>query len=85
MAYFPNGSAGMAYENWICIHCVHHKPDDGGCAVWLAHLEHNYDKETRAVLDLLIPTEEDGLTPGRCNMFHAANEDRCTETEDMFG
>lgn len=42
MGYFSNGSEGMDYEARYCERCVHQKPDEGGCAVWLAHMLHNY-------------------------------------------
>ncbi len=44
MGYFSNGSEGCDYESHYCERCRHEKPDKGGCAVWLAHLIHNYDE-----------------------------------------
>lgn len=44
MAYFPNGSASMDFQARECNSCIHEKPDDGGCMVWLAHLTQNYDQ-----------------------------------------
>ena len=87
MAYFPNGTAGMHYEETYCNHCVHQKIDDGGCAVWLLHMLHNYDvdnERTKPVLDLLIPMKPDGLEAAQCAMFHPADENRCRLTGDMF-
>ena len=42
MGYFPNGTAGMDFQERFCLRCVNHRDlDDGrgeGCAVWDAHL-----------------------------------------------
>jgi len=86
MGYFPNGTSGMMYEEQYCQHCVHFKPDDGGCMVWLAHLLHNYDEcnNDKSILDLLIPRSENGLGNEECKMFHAYDGDRCRQTKDMF-
>ena len=72
MGYFPNGTAGMLYEDAYCSRCVHQKPDDGGCMVMLLHLLHNYEECNKAdsFLHLLIPRE--GHENGQCKMFHAA-------------
>ena len=89
MAYFPNGTSAEIYEANYCDHCRHQKPDDGGCAVMLAHLIHNYDavgsdanEALRDVLNLLIPM--DGIEAKQCAMFLPWDADRCTETADMF-
>lgn len=71
MGYFSNGTEGMDYEAHYCERCVHQGPEDGpGCAVWLAHLLHNYDEcnNPDSILHLLIPYE-DGHS-GECKMFH---------------
>lgn len=70
MGYFPNGTSGMAYEEQYCDRCIHQKPDDGGCAVFLAHLIHNYDEANndQSILGILIPTNEDGFNE-QCTMF----------------
>jgi hypothetical protein len=72
MGYFSNGCEGDDYEVRFCNRCVHQKPDDGGCMVWLAHLLHNYgqDEKTEAVLNLLIPRSKDGAFNEQCAMFH---------------
>lgn len=69
MAYFPNGTAGEMYEAKYCDHCIHQKPDDGGCAVWLAHMLHNYDECNKkdSILHLLIPRK--GVENEQCTMF----------------
>jgi hypothetical protein len=74
MGYFSNGTEGMEYEAQYCDRCVHQKPDDGGCAVWLAHMLHNYDEcnNNDSILHLLIPRTDGGLTNGQCAMFHEA-------------
>ena len=82
MAYFPNGTSGISYEAKYCDHCVHKKPDDGGCAVMLAHLMHNYEDDKRDILNLLIPMK--GIEAKQCSMFHPWDAGRCTETPDMF-
>ncbi len=71
MGYFPNGSAGMDYEYEYCDHCIHQDGPDGnsGCAVWLAHMLHNYKEcnNENSILHLLIPRK--GLGNDRCTMF----------------
>jgi hypothetical protein len=70
MGYFSNGTEGMDYESAYCARCVHQKPDDGGCVVWLAHLLHNYDacNNTDSILHLLIPRDDEGRNL-QCAMF----------------
>jgi hypothetical protein len=70
MGYFSNGTEGMDYELEYCERCVHEKPDDGGCAVWLAHLLHNSDEcnNPQSILHLLIPRLKGGGN-GQCAMF----------------
>lgn len=78
MAYFPNGTAGMCYEEQWCANCVHSKfdQDEGMCPVMLAHNIYNYDlcndKEHpgKVILEWLIPTSADGIGAERCEMFH---------------
>lgn len=77
MAYFPNGTAGMIFEEEWCCRCVHSPldPDAPGCTVWLSHLLYSYelcnemDHPGKIILDLLI---EDGgpADPVKCTMFH---------------
>lgn len=79
MGYFPNGTEGMIYDEEMCSRCVHQKPDDGGCAVWLLHMIYNYDQldkgqeKLKTALDILIPVGEDGLSNEKCTMFHDKN------------
>lgn len=88
MGYFSNGSEGMDYESRVCEGCVHFKPDDGGCMVWLAHLTMNYKQhdipEVKEILDLLIPPEKEGLGNQECRMRHASDPDRCRDTISLF-
>ena len=74
MGYFSNGSEGMAYEETYCAHCIH---EEGGCAVMLAHLLHNYDEcnNPESILHVLIPRGKDGFNE-RCKMFW--DKDRVT-------
>lgn len=77
MAYFSNGSEGEYYEAKYCAKCVHQpeNPDDGGCALMLAHLLHNYDQHDKVgelnavgkVLSILWPRK--GAYNGECSMF----------------
>lgn len=82
MAYFPNGTAGECYESEYCARCLHNPttPEHPGCAVMLAHLLHNYEEESRPVLNVLIPM--DGIEAKECSMF----VDRALfESDDAFG
>lgn len=70
MGYFSNGTEGEMYEETYCRRCVHYGPDEGpGCAVWLAHLLHNYDESNNAdsILHVLIPIGVEGNE--ECSMF----------------
>lgn len=76
MAYFPNGTAGMQYEDRYCSRCVHRNGPDGksGCAVWLLHLLYSYKLcnskcPGKDALDTLIPEDKNGF-PEMCAMFH---------------
>ena len=66
MGYFSNGTEGMDYESRWCSRCVHLE----GCAVWEAHLIHNYDERQDSILDVLIPRVKNGLGNAKCRMFH---------------
>lgn len=71
MGYFPNGDAGILYEEQYCSRCVHFKEDDGGCPVFMAHLLHNYQEcnNDDSILHLLIPRGKDGFNE-QCAMFY---------------
>ena len=78
MGYFPNGEAGMLYEEQYCSKCVHNDPDKG-CPVLTLHMMWNYDavgekkdetKET--ALNILIPRKKDDIFNDQCAMFHAS-------------
>ena len=86
MGYFSNGTQADMYEAQFCNNCVHQKPDDGGCAVWLAHLICNYNEcnNPDSILHMLIPRTECGLGNDECKMFHPVDLSRCRETPDMF-
>lgn len=72
MGYFSNGSEGEEYESKWCDRCIH---ASAGCAVWLAHMEFNYDqcknKEIEKILNIFIPISKDGLSNLKCRMFKA--------------
>ena len=72
MGYFSNGSEGDDYEQRYCSRCVHQKPDEGGCMVWLAHMLHNYAEcnNKGSILHLLIPRQPDTFN-AECKMFYA--------------
>jgi hypothetical protein len=72
MGYFSNGCEGMDYEEQYCSRCVHQATDNGGCAVFLAHLLHNYDEcnNDKSILHLLIPRSKDKLGNEQCAMFY---------------
>jgi hypothetical protein len=81
MAYFPNGTAGMIYDEQYCWNCVHWPIDDDapGCPIWNLHHLYNYDqcdddargKAIKSFLETLIPTSDDGLGADQCSMFIA--------------
>ncbi len=78
MGYFSNGIEGERYEAEYCSRCLHQKIDDGGCAVWLAHMIHNYDEcnNKDSILHLLIPKSKDGLWNEKCLMYADKMVDR---------
>jgi hypothetical protein len=67
MAYFSNGSEGMDYEEEFCSKCLH----KNGCAVWTAHMLHNYKEcnNEDSILHILIPRSEGDLANEKCAMF----------------
>lgn len=74
MAYFPNGTAGDAFESQWCVRCINMpERDDRGCAVWLTHLlfayeECNSKSNAKKMLDILIEPGDSEKDP-RCAMF----------------
>lgn len=77
MGYFPNGTSGGFYEEEFCSKCVHQKLDDGGCAVWHAHMMHNYKEcnNEESILHMLIPRNKDDVGNKKCLMFHQKSLD----------
>ncbi len=69
MGYLPNGAAGDRYEAAYCDHCAHQNHEGEGCAVWLAHMLHNYDECNKkdSILHILIP--RNGIENEQCKMF----------------
>lgn len=76
MGYFPNGTAGDAYEAEHCARCVHgdnYRSDDKGCPIMLAHVLYSYElcnqekHPGKVMLDMFIPRE--GAGNSRCVMF----------------
>lgn len=79
MGYFSNGAEGDFYQEAYCARCVH---NEGGCAVWLAHMLHNYAEcnNPNSILHILIPTE--GISNKQCLMFFKSERD--PRQQDMF-
>jgi len=79
MAYFPNGTSGMDYEERYCANCVHGSEDGPYCPIWELHVLHNYEQcgkgrtaqAWKTVLSTLIPETKDGLGAEQCSMFLA--------------
>lgn len=79
MAYFPNGTSGMCYEEQYCAKCIHgpQGDEDPMCAVMLIHNLFNYDqckdtpegKAVETILDLLIPRTKNDLGNEKCSLF----------------
>jgi hypothetical protein len=85
MGYFSNGDEGMSYEEQYCSRCVHRgNEDDGGCAVFLAHLLHNYDECNKddSILHLLIPRSKNGVGNEQCALFY---EDKNAPDPNQLG
>jgi hypothetical protein len=90
MAYFPNGTSGMCYEEEYCCNCVHFgDPDGPGCPIWLLHLLYNYDQcrkgktgsTVKSILGTLIPETKDGLGAEQCSMFLAKADAEAEQAE----
>ena len=72
MGYFPNGTAGDAYEAEFCNRCAH-EDEEKGCPVMMAHILHAYGENGKGspaeqILEMLIPRKADGFND-RCAMF----------------
>jgi hypothetical protein len=67
MAYFPNGTAGLDYEDRYCSRCIH----EDGCPIMLLHALHNYEECNKddSFLHVLIPRSESGIDNEQCRMF----------------
>lgn len=75
MAYFPNGSTGIRWQEENCFNdCIFW--DDAGekfiCPVWACHQIFMYDESTKEILNMLIPMNKDGIFAEKCKMY------RCT-------
>lgn len=76
MAYFPNGTSGLMYQQEWCERCVNwHEneyTDVPGCCIIDLHMFHNYDQHKdplfRDVLEHFIPSDTNG-DPAKCRMF----------------
>lgn len=69
MGYFANGTEGVLYYERYCDRCIHEQ-DGRQCAVWLAHLVHNYAECNKddSILHRLIPRDDLGNNR-QCEMF----------------
>lgn len=100
MAYFPNGTSGMVYQEKYCFKCRNYRDKgDGrgeGCTIWDAHLLYSYEEcnnngkvhtmldgeqitnppltNAKAMLDMLIPEDEEKCFPAECSMFLQMDE-----------
>jgi len=80
MAYFSNGTEGLAYQEEYCFKCQHDTNLD--CVVWLLHLMYVGDKDGDVLdmLNTLIPVKD--MEPQQCSMFlEAVGEDDKTVVE----
>ncbi len=70
MGYFANGTSGEMYYDEYCSRCLH-ESGERKCAVWFAHLIHNYKEcnNDDSILHLLIPRYDNGLGNKQCAMF----------------
>lgn len=84
MGYFANSTEHLLYEEEYCVHCVYHKPDEGGCAIMQMHFDLNYEhcNDPKSPLHMLIP--RDGVDNLECKMFYDASPGRCKRTPDLF-
>lgn len=88
MAYFPNGTAGMMYEEEYCCNCVH-DTDERQCPILALHFLYNYDQcrkgktgqVVKSFLGTLIPETKDGLGAEQCSMFLARADAEAEEAE----
>ncbi len=69
MTYFLTNTECIDYQSEFCSKCWHQKPNDGGCAVWFAHMLHNYEEcnNEDSILHILIP--RNGTNNEPCKMF----------------
>lgn len=90
MAYFSNGTEGMVYEERYCNRCVHQGgPNGPGCHVWVCHLLYAYEEcnnksNAKAMLDTLIPMDEETGFAGQCTMFHEMTEAEKAEQAEAY-
>jgi len=71
MGHFSTGAEGWSYEEEYCDRCIHQGAVYGpSCAVWLAHLQYNYQdcNDPESILHILIPLTKDGENK-QCTMF----------------
>ena len=76
MGYFPNGTAGIDYEEEYCRNCVHYH-DEFSCPCLDAHTLWNYEEcnNKKSILHKMIPRNDEGYNQ-RCIFF---NEKPITE------
>ena len=78
MGYFPNGTAGMMYEEEYCHKCIHNHPEFG-CPCLEAHRMWNYDEcnNKDSILHKMIPMDDKGHFAKQC-IFFAPSVDNIT-------
>lgn len=71
MGYFPNGTAGMLYQEQYCDRCIH--DDQNDCPIWNAHLMFNGKDTHEGILEMFIPRDERGENQ-ECRFFQLSAE-----------
>lgn len=84
MAYFANGTEGLAFEEAWCVRCIHSDHREGKdfgdagnppCPVWMGHMMYAYELCNEAehpgkiLLDMLIKPGKDPTQMPECAMF----------------
>ena len=61
MGYFPNGTAGIDYEERFCWNCIHYH-EEFSCPCLDAHILWNYEEcnKKNSILHKMIPRDRDG-------------------------
>jgi len=70
VAYFPNGTAGMDYEERFCQNCAHYH-EEFSCPCLDAHTMWNYEEcnNKNSILHKMIPMDKKGYNK-QCIFYH---------------